>query len=460
MILRKQKVYLFSTILLIFLFLFISQDYSHLAKYTSFNLDNGLSVYLMPKTDIPLVSVWLASKTGAYTETPDTNGLTHLFEHMFFKANKHMKSAVDYYNTMNKLGIIYNGYTSKEFVYYYYILPKTLLEPATRLMHDSIVFTGLNPEELEKEILVVTEEFNLRNSDPDYNLTSRLMPQALYQDQFYRFDVIGDMDVVKNATVEKLQKIKDNFFTPKNSAIFIIGDFDIENAKKIVTDIFSDWLGNNPSALNINPVKPLKENVVIFNYMQNPYYAKIYIMLNGPSSIDKDGERLGYAADILLQSLRLQNHPFGKALAPYVYSWDFYYQTGLYDGPIWFTAVVPVNQVANVYKIFKDNLNKIINDESYWNNTSFISAARQAFAMQQINLNKVRNIENVGSFVCRFWTANNFPKVLDLYEQYNQIKDSDIKEFIQKYLLNKSWVLGVLINKEKASSLQYEKLLK
>lgn len=243
MIKKRQKTFIILSIVLTILFLFVSQDFTHLIKYSSFTLDNGLQVYLVSKTDMPLVSIWLASKTGAYTETPDTNGLTHLFEHMYFKANKTMKSAVDYYNTMNKLGIIYNGYTSKEYVYYYYILPKTLLEPAAKLMHDSIVHTGLDPEELEKEKQVVLEEYNLRNSDPDYYLLYRMMPQALYQDQFYRFDVIGTVDSIKSATIEKLQKIKNSFFVPKNSSLFIVGDFDESYAKKVVTETFSDWQG-------------------------------------------------------------------------------------------------------------------------------------------------------------------------------------------------------------------------
>lgn len=456
---KNLKVLSLFLFLSIFIFLFVAQDYSHLIRYTNVVLNNGLNVYFIQKSEVPLVSVWLASKTGAFTETPDTNGLTHLFEHMFFKANKNMKTAEDYYNAINRYGIIYNGYTSREYVYYYYILPKYLLEPAVNLMYDSIANTALDPVELEREKQVIVEEFNLRNSDPEYYLVYRMMPQALYQDQFYRIDVIGDMETVKAATIEKLQNIKDTYFVPKNSALFIVGDFELNNAKKIVEDIFGKWQDRPQPSINIQPVKELKENVVLFNYMQNPYYAKIYIMLNGPGSSTKDGERLGYAADILLGSLGLKNHPFRKSLEPYVYNWDFYYQTYKYDGPIYFTATIPVNQVANVYKIFKDNLAKIIKEDSYWNN-SFLQNAKQSYAMNQINLNKVRDIEKVGSAVCRFWTADYFPKILDLYNEYNSITENDIKEFIQKYLKDKFWVLGVLINKEKANSFQYEKLLK
>jgi len=456
---KKQKIFIFLSIIVFLVFLFIAQDYSHLLKYETFTLDNGLTVYLVQKNETPLISVWLSCKTGAYTETPETNGMTHLFEHMYFKANKNMKSAEEYFSTINKFGILYNGYTSVEYVYYYYILPKFYIESALKFMHDSIVLTGLNPDELEKEKEVIEEEYNLRNSDPEYYLLNKIMPQALYGDQFYRFDVIGDMSVVKSATIEQLKNIKENFFTPKNSALFIVGDFESENAKKLVTEIFNDWEGKEPPQLNIQPVKDLTSNIIKFNYMQNPYYAKIFIMMNGPGTNNKDEERLGYAADVLFGSISIENHPFEKALRPYAYDWDFYYQTSIYDGPIYFSAIVPVNQVGNVYKIFKDNFNKLVNNQSYWDN-QFIETARQSYAINQINLNKTRDIEKVGSFCSRTWASNFFPKILDLYQQYNSVTSSDIKEFIQKYLLNKFWVVGVLINKTKADTYQYSKTLK
>ncbi len=36
---------------------------------------------------MPLVTIVLVARAGARTETKDINGLTHLWEHMFFKGN-------------------------------------------------------------------------------------------------------------------------------------------------------------------------------------------------------------------------------------------------------------------------------------------------------------------------------------------------------------------------------------
>ncbi len=445
--------------LLIFLFLFVlSADYSHLLKYETFTLDNGLQVYLVPKSDLPLVSIWLASKTGAYTQTKDTFGYVHIFEHMFFKANKNMKTAEEYYETLKHLGIYYNGYTSQEYVVYYYTFPEYLLEPAAKLAHDSIVYTALDPAELEREKKVIEEEYNIRVSDPEYYLVNKLMAQALYQDQLFRFDPLGELDTIRSASIEKLAEIKENFFIPKNSAIFLVGNIDIEKTKTLVSQLFSDWKGKEPVKIAVEPVKSLDKDVVVFNYMNNPYIAKMYIMLNGPGNSDPEGKKLGYAADVLLASLSNQNHPFSKEMLKYVYNFDFYYDTCQFDGPIIFSAQLPVNQVASAYNTFKKCWNKVVNDRSYWDN-SYIEQAKQSYAISQIKLNQYKDLETIGHVVSRLWCLNMFPEALDLYYAYNEIKREDIAAFIDKYFKGKHWVAGILINKAKSNSFGYEKLL-
>ena len=50
--------------------------------------DNGLEVVVIENHKVPLATIEIAVKNGAYTEGPEYSGLSHLFEHMFFKANK------------------------------------------------------------------------------------------------------------------------------------------------------------------------------------------------------------------------------------------------------------------------------------------------------------------------------------------------------------------------------------
>src|SRR5437868_2814730 len=50
-------------------------------------LTNGLEVIVVPNPGVPLVTIEADVKNGSFTQTPDYSGLSHLYEHMFFKAN-------------------------------------------------------------------------------------------------------------------------------------------------------------------------------------------------------------------------------------------------------------------------------------------------------------------------------------------------------------------------------------
>ncbi len=49
-------------------------------------LPNGLEIIVFEDHSVPIVTVELAVRNGSFTEPPELNGLSHLYEHMFFKA--------------------------------------------------------------------------------------------------------------------------------------------------------------------------------------------------------------------------------------------------------------------------------------------------------------------------------------------------------------------------------------
>src|SRR5688572_28447041 len=82
-------------------------------------LANGLEVMVIETHAVPIVTIELDVKNGAYTEGPEFSGLSHLYEHMFFKANKTIPSQEKYLRRLNQLGAQWNGTTSEERVNYF-----------------------------------------------------------------------------------------------------------------------------------------------------------------------------------------------------------------------------------------------------------------------------------------------------------------------------------------------------
>ena len=50
-------------------------------------LTNGMDVIVLSDSSVPVVTIEFAVRTGSFTEPPELNGLSHLYEHMFFKPN-------------------------------------------------------------------------------------------------------------------------------------------------------------------------------------------------------------------------------------------------------------------------------------------------------------------------------------------------------------------------------------
>src|ERR671939_497202 len=75
-------------------------------------LSNGLEVVVIENHKVPLATIEIAVKNGAYTEGPEYSGLSHLFEHMFFKANKDYPDQEKFLKRTQELGAIWNGTTN------------------------------------------------------------------------------------------------------------------------------------------------------------------------------------------------------------------------------------------------------------------------------------------------------------------------------------------------------------
>src|SRR5262249_31162856 len=112
---------------------------------------NGLTVLVVENHALPLITVEIAVKNGSMTEPPEYNGLSHLYEHMFFKANKAIPSQEAYLARIRELGISWNGSTSTERVNYFFTTTSDHYNDAMVFMRDAIVSPLFDAKELEKE---------------------------------------------------------------------------------------------------------------------------------------------------------------------------------------------------------------------------------------------------------------------------------------------------------------------
>jgi len=164
-------------------------------------MDNGLEVIVIENHIVPLVTIEISVKNGGFVETPEYDGLAHLYEHMFFKANEHIPNQEAYLERTRELGMSWNGSTSEERVNYYFTLPVDSIEAGMEFMKNAIRFPLFLQEELERERPVVIGEYDRNESNPYFYLFKEVS-QKLWYKYYSRKNVIGDREVILSATVE------------------------------------------------------------------------------------------------------------------------------------------------------------------------------------------------------------------------------------------------------------------
>src|SRR5687767_15907048 len=82
-------------------------------------LANGLEVIVAESHGVPLATIEFNVRNGSYTQRPGTEGLAHMYEHMFFKANAQLSEPDEFIQRSSELGASFNGTTQEERVNYY-----------------------------------------------------------------------------------------------------------------------------------------------------------------------------------------------------------------------------------------------------------------------------------------------------------------------------------------------------
>ena len=164
-------------------------------------LDNGLRVLTADMPQVQSVTCMIMLAAGSRYETPDTNGIAHFAEHMFFKGTERRPTAREIGMEVDGLGGEFNAFTSKEYTGYYVKCAADYRDRALDVLVDMLRNSKFDPEEIEREKGVIVEEMNMYYDTPrDY--VDGVYDELLYGDQPLGWDIIGRKETVRAAKRE------------------------------------------------------------------------------------------------------------------------------------------------------------------------------------------------------------------------------------------------------------------
>jgi zinc protease len=405
-------------------------------------LDNGLEVIVIENHAVPLVTIELDVKNGAYTEAPEYDGLSHLYEHMFFKANRTIPSQEKYMERVNELGASWNGSTSTERVNYFITVGVDSLEPAIQFMEDAIRYPLFEQAELERERPVVLGEYDRNESNPFFHL-GRATDTLLWSPAYYsRKNVIGDRQVIITTTQEKMRTIQQRFYVPNNSALILSGDITPERGFELAERVFADWpRGGDPFATPVADPPPLTEpKAVVVEQPVNT--VTVSISWQGPS-VTGDPEAT-YVADLLGTALANPTSKFYKALVEsgLAFGAGFSYYTQMHVGPISVQAQTTPDKALELHRAILAEVEKL-------GDPSYVTAEELEAAKSQVAVAQIYGREQASSFahtVGFWWAVAGLDYYLGYVNGMQRVSQDDIAEFARAYLIGKPDVSGVLID--------------
>lgn len=415
-------------------------------NYYWLKLDNGLEVVVIENNKVPLATIEIAVKNGAYTEGPEYSGLSHLYEHMFFKANRDYPDQEKFITRTQELGAIWNGTTGDERVNYYFTFNKDSLQAGLKFMNSAMRFPIYREEDMKKERPVVDGEFQRAESDPGFILNYEIQ-KKLWGDLFTRKNPIGDHNIINTATPEKMTIIKDKYYYPNNSILVICGDVTHDNAFALAKGIFGDWQKSSFDPHTKYPIPefaPLKSTeyfVKESSIAQTPY---INFYWQGPDSRNDSAGTI--AADVFstilgLNASKWQQALVDKGLASYA---GVNYQTSKYVGPIGVFLVPNPNKIKECYEESMRQI-KSWGDDNYYTDEQ-LSNAKQILLRNEIRKNEKPS--SLASQLTYWWASTSLNFLTDYEKNLQQVTRQDIKKYIDTYIKNKHYVAGIIINPE------------
>ena len=311
-----------------------------------YTLSNGLKVYMSVFKESPRIQTYIAVHAGGKNDPADNTGLAHYLEHIMFKgtdsfgtmdyeAEKPMLEQIrllfdvygqttdpaerekiyhqidsisfeasklaipnEYDKMMSMIGAEgTNAFTSEDVTCYQEDIPSNQIENWAKVQSDR--FKNMVVRGFHTELEAVYEEKNMGLVQDTRKMLEKMNAMLFPHHPYGTQTVIGTQDHLKNPSITAILKQKDTYYVPNNCAICMSGDFDPDEAVKIIEKYFGDWKPNpDLPEFTYEPEEPFTSPVRGDVYGQDAEFVAIGWRTPGTKEIESETAQV--ASDILM----------------------------------------------------------------------------------------------------------------------------------------------------------------
>src|SRR3954465_5903132 len=207
----------------------------------TYTLQNGLTVILSEDHTAPLVAVNIWYHVGSANERHRRTGFAHLFEHMLFQGSADV-GANEHFEIVQRAGGTLNGSTWLDRTNYFETVPSNQLELAFWLEANRMgwLLPAMTQQKLDTQRDVVQNERRWSMDNQPYGTWWERLPALPFPvGPPFHHSLIGSMADLDAASLDDIAHFFATYYTPDNAVLSIAGDFDRDDARRMVERYFA-----------------------------------------------------------------------------------------------------------------------------------------------------------------------------------------------------------------------------
>jgi zinc protease len=322
--------------------------------------DNGFKLVYRRTNQAPAIALDLWIGVGSSEETEREAGIAHVLEHMLFKGTK-KRGPGDIAREVESLGGEINAFTSFDYTVFTLALAGRYADRGVDILHDAITSSAFDPEELEREKLVILEEIK-RGRDMPHNHLSQLLFRAAYPTHPYGKPVIGHEDSVRSFTRADLRRFVRRWYRPSNMTLVAVGPNPFSEVKKLAEASFGQIARTPAPRKHRRPVE--KELPQFTAAVEEREVSEVYFDLAfaGPNAKDEDVAAVDLLSTILGHGESSRLNTRVKLDLNLVQSVGAGAYTPADPGLIYIGGVASGEKFADAYRAICEELSRLINE--------------------------------------------------------------------------------------------------
>jgi zinc protease len=274
----------------------------HLPVPETFTLANGLKVYVVPEHSLPILSASFVTRAGSENNVSGKEGLASLTAQTMGEATttRDLKTLAD---AQEKIGVRIGVGASMDDASSGLTVLTDHTNAAFDLFSDVLLHPAFKDEDLErlkKQRLIGIQQ----ETDNVTAMVGRVGPKLLYGDTPYGASGTGTTESVMGLTRGDVTGFYASHYGPADSALVLVGDVTLPEAKKLAAGYFGKWTGTASAAVTLPPAPtPDPTHVVIVDKPGAPQTALLAFGIGVPANSPD------------LQTLQVMNYVLGGSFA-------------------------------------------------------------------------------------------------------------------------------------------------